>query len=273
LSGKIAACFDLRSGSGYESLLPLPTAAFWRTVEQGGRLASDIPPAFKPDLYNDRVPISLLRKASVGLLATPPGVRLIDMDGADASTNGAVQIVYQRDDGWIYRVNDALPRAFIVPAVVAAPDAPSALRLFVDETFDARKAAVVIDDQAASETGLALQASLQALVGSAAIETDRLNELAIKTTASQKALLVVNDSWDSGWIAEVDGERTSVLRVNYAFRGVAVPQGNHTVVLRYRPRALITGLVFSALSLVGLTALLLVIGFRLLRPAAVTHST
>ena len=263
LSGKIPACFGLHWSSGYESLLPLPTAAFWRTVEQGGHLAGDVPPAFKPDFYHDRLPIDLLRKASVGLLAAPPGVRPRDIQGRDLSTEKAIQLVYEGADGWIYKIPNALPRAFIVPQIVAAPDAPTALAKLVDETFDASKSAVVIGDH----TELSSDAS-QNFEGRAEITTDRLNELAIKTEATDMAMLVLNDSWDTGWTAYVDGSKRPVLRVNYAFRGVVLPAGEHSVVFRYRPPALLIGLVLSSVSLLGLAIFSLVIVLRALKASS-----
>lgn len=265
LTGKIAGDFDLRWSSGYESLLPLPTAAFWRTVEEGGRLAADVPPAFKPDFFHDRLPIALLRKASVGLLTTPPGVALRDSHGNDPSVGGAVQLVYDGADGWIYRLTGALPRAFLVQQVVAAPDAAAALGTLVDENFDANKSAIVIGEQTALQTGLATTASQQGFKGGVHIASDRLNELVIKTAATGNAMLVLNDSWDSGWTACVDGAKQQVLRVNYAFRGVVVPEGEHTVVFRYRPSALLIGLAISTVSLFALLMLVLVMGARAMK--------
>lgn len=54
----------------------------------------------------------------------------------------------------------------------------------------------------------------------------------------------------------MDGVEQSVLRVNYAFRGVVVPAGKHTVTFVYRPPLALIGLVIS-----GVTLILLVITF------------
>lgn len=48
-------------------------------------------------------------------------------------------------------------------------------------------------------------------------------------------VLVLNDVYDVGWIAEVDGQRAGVLRVNALVRGVRVPEGAREVVLRFAP--------------------------------------
>jgi hypothetical protein len=48
-------------------------------------------------------------------------------------------------------------------------------------------------------------------------------------------VLVVADSWYPGWRVRIDGEPAELLRANYAFRGVVVPAGEHTVEFAFRP--------------------------------------
>lgn len=71
-AGMVAVNFDLRSSSGYASLLPQWTAILWRTVEKGGVVSDDSPPSYRPYFYHDRLPIHLLENLSVGFLATAP---------------------------------------------------------------------------------------------------------------------------------------------------------------------------------------------------------
>lgn len=254
-AGKVTANFDLRSGSGYESLLPVWTANLWRTVEQGGIPSSDIPPAYRPYFYHDQLPLDLFEKLSIGLIATPPNTAPRDADGSTPLTDGSLQLVYKGPDGWIYKLQHALPRAFLVPQILAAPKPGSALGMLVDRNFDARQAAIVIGEKAAAATGLpSLNTSGVELAASANIVSDRVNDVEVEVNTSRAAMLVLNDSWDSGWKAHVDGVEQPVLRVNYAFRGVVVPEGKHRVVFLYRPPLLLLGLSISAV-----TMLLLVI--------------
>jgi uncharacterized membrane protein YfhO len=60
-------------------------------------------------------------------------------------------------------------------------------------------------------------------------------------------------------VAEVDGEAAPLLIANHAFRSVALPEGNHTVTLRYQPRSIVIGAWISGISLI---LLLLLIIFR-----------
>src|SRR5439155_6912 len=88
LAGKTPGAFGLRSGSGYESVIPRRTAMFWAAVEAG-----QVPPeapagGFKTDFWHDRLPFGLMEKASVKLLAVPPGIRPLDVSGADPGREG-----------------------------------------------------------------------------------------------------------------------------------------------------------------------------------------
>ena len=71
-------------------------------------------------------------------------------------------------------------------------------------------------------------------------------------------LLVLADLWHPGWVAEADGAPVPVHRVNHAIRGVVLPSGRTTLVMRYAPRSFEIG---RAVSLVGLVALGLWISF------------
>ncbi|MBI2370187.1 MAG: YfhO family protein [Deltaproteobacteria bacterium] len=58
------------------------------------------------------------------------------------------------------------------------------------------------------------------------------------------------DAHYPGWRARVNGREVPVLRANYAFRAVRIPEGESTVVYFYAPAAVRVGLVLSGLGLV-----------------------
>ncbi len=157
LSGMTALDFSLRSSSGYASLLPQWTAILWRTVEKGGVVSDDLPLSYRPYFYHDRLPIHLLENLSVGFLATAPSAEPVDVNGSKPVADGSLQLLYQGADGRIYKLKNALPRAFLVPRVIVAPDAPAALSKLVDRKFNARDAAIVIGADTAAMMGPRLE--------------------------------------------------------------------------------------------------------------------
>jgi hypothetical protein len=62
------------------------------------------------------------------------------------------------------------------------------------------------------------------------------------------ALVVLTQSYYHNWKASVDGVAVPLWRANYAFQAVEVPAGEHEVVLAYKDKALLAGMVVSLLA-------------------------
>lgn len=92
--------------------------------------------------------------------------------------------------------------------------------------------------------------------GEIVVERPESGAVEIQVTGSSGGVLVLHDQWYPGWVATLDGERTQLLRMDHAFRGVALPPGDHVVRMDYRPSSVRNGLLLSLLSLalVGLLA-------------------
>ena len=205
--------------------------------------------------YHDRLPLALLEKLSVGFIATTPDTEPRDVAELHSVSDGSLALVYAGQDGKIYKLPRALPRAFLVPQILAVSNSDEALTMLLDRNFNAHQAAIIIGENAASKTGLPLSGSSGSEIGgTSTIVEDRLNEVAVDVNAPQRGVLVLNDSWDAGWKVRVDGVEQELLKVNYNFRGVVVPPGSHRVVFRYRPKFLLAGLAISGLSMFLLLA-------------------
>lgn len=75
------------------------------------------------------------------------------------------------------------------------------------------------------------------------------NEVTIKTSADQNALLYLSDTYYPGWNVYVDGKQEKILKANYAYRAVVVPSGDHTVRFFYEPKSFMYGLVITLISI------------------------
>ena len=69
------------------------------------------------------------------------------------------------------------------------------------------------------------------------------------TETDTRQLLVINESFDSGWQCRIDGRPAPVLRVNRDFLGVVVAPGRQAVTLDFRPFSLVLGRAGSTLGL------------------------
>lgn len=64
-------------------------------------------------------------------------------------------------------------------------------------------------------------------------ERPTAEEVRATVDAQRPAILMLSESWYPNWHVYVDGEEHPLLRVNYAFQGVAIANGKHQVIFRY----------------------------------------
>jgi hypothetical protein len=147
----------------------------------------------------------------------------------------------------VYAVVDPFPRAWIVHKVEVIPDAEEALsRLSADE-FDLRQAAIVAEPLDARLSGAAGNSTVQVTAFAA-------NRITVEVDAIDEGLLVMSEIHYPGWRASVDDQPARLIRANAIQRGVPIPQGRHTVHMRYNPFTARLGLVISGLAVVLIIA-------------------
>jgi hypothetical protein len=72
--------------------------------------------------------------------------------------------------------------------------------------------------------------------------------------AAAPSLVVVAQTYYHNWRAEIDGQPTTLLRVNHAFQAVLVPSGTHQIHFYYRDRAFEIGAAVSVFTWFGCLA-------------------
>lgn len=60
----------------------------------------------------------------------------------------------------------------------------------------------------------------------------------ITGNAPSKMLIVLSDNWHQKWRASLNGTEVPIVKVNGAFRGIIVPQGEYVIKMDYQPRIL-----------------------------------
>jgi hypothetical protein len=194
--------------------------------------------------------------ASLAALFDVMSVRLVVTDAPAAWLDTRMQrLPAVRTPPFVFENPHALPRAWRAQRAEAEPaDPEAAIARLLDPAFDVRT--TVLLDAVPAEVGAdAPQPDPNATTR---IEVDQPRDVVIRTRGATAAVLVLNDAFQPGWQATLDGVAMPLLRANTAFRAIAVPSGEHVVRMRYRPRSFAVGL-----ALAGATALLLV--FAVLR--------
>ncbi len=80
------------------------------------------------------------------------------------------------------------------------------------------------------------------------------NAITYSTSSTHTALLCTSEIFYPAWKAYIDGNEAPIHRINYCFRGVEVPAGNHTVEMKYQSATFAMG------SRISIGTLLITIG-------------
>ncbi len=134
----------------------------------------------------------------------------------------------QQTRALVYQNPAFMPRAFFVKEAVVASKNEILQHLKNSDFFPA--------DTAYVEEKLAVQIDT-ATSGSTAVLTERKNEYQkyqVKTSANNSLLFVSEVFYPVSWKAYIDGQETPIIKTNFAFRGIVVPKGEHSVEFRYQ---------------------------------------
>ena len=165
----------------------------------------------------------------------PPGV-----SGRTVETEGAYRLV---------EIDDAEPRASVVPSWTVVDGERAALDAVLEPGFDPAEVAVLETDPGSTPV-------LGGTPGTADYREVGPEDVRIRAEATAPSILVVRNAWDEGWSATLDGRAVPVLRAEGFLQAISVPPGGHEVRLTYREPAIARGLALSALAWLGFLAVL-----------------
>lgn len=182
-----------------------------------------------------------LAAAGVRFLVTPSRLRAPGADWLPVYDDRSGQV-----DLTVWENPAAYPRAWSPRSIAAVPDAATAEALLLARGGDLARMSVVENP---TEAMLAAGGS-----ATASVTHEGWNELRLRVRADGPAVVVVSDQFYPGWEATVGGRPTEIRPANLAMRAVAVPDGEHELVFRYRPRIFLLGTLLAVLGVAVLLA-------------------
>jgi O-antigen/teichoic acid export membrane protein len=259
LNPNAAMPYGLEDVRGYDSIILQPYVAYMERIQPQGDL-----------LYNRIAPIYSLPRDQAPSGYDALDNRLLDLLGTryvvttQTIPNAGYELAYDGEVK-VYENLGAMPRAFIAPEAVAAPDQDAALTMLQD--VDPAQTVIV---EGIAPADLPPATSLQ--VKEARLSQRANRELFVDVNISDPGWLVLTDSYFEGWKAylrpfgvsgegvDASGEAIEkelpIYRADGAFRAVHLPEaGQWTVRFVYSPRSLLLGLYGWFLS--GMTLFLL----------------
>lgn len=152
--------------------------------------------------------------------------------------------VFRNDLVRILENPNAMPRAWLVHNVQYAP-ASLMPDIISAEGFDPASSALLEGDPSSSVERQA--PNMPETVDIMRYENDTI---VLNVTAAVDGMLVLSETFERGWNAEVDGNAVTVEEAYGVIRAVPVTAGTHTIVLTYDPWPLRYGLYLSLLGAV-----------------------
>ncbi|MCX6357142.1 MAG: YfhO family protein, partial [Candidatus Aureabacteria bacterium] len=149
----------------------------------------------------------------------------------------------------IYENKDVLPRAFLANRVEVAASTEAALDRLLDKSFSMTKC-VILEEPPPDVFHSSGDAAVKA--GGVEIVKYTPNRIEMKATATEDCFLFLSDVYYPGWETLVDGKKKKTYIADYAFRAAYLPAGEHTVVMRFRPKSIMIGGAVSLLALMTL---------------------
>lgn len=139
---------------------------------------------------------------------------------------------------------DAVPRGFFVGQTDVVQDTEKMWARLRDSSFDPRTTALLSEPLEESVTPIDSTSTVEVTLES--YEPPEI-EWTVRTDAPR--LFVASEVYyPGGWNAYLDGEQVPIRPVDYLLRGVHVPEGEHTLVMRFEPKSHRYGTWISAVA-------------------------
>jgi hypothetical protein len=155
---------------------------------------------------------------------------------------GGVQAVRFGNDG-------VLPRAYLVGGARFFGTYDEVLDYMKTGEFDPRGEVLLVGESGAGPDSAGS-------AGRVSMASYGPQQVMMGVDAARDCYLFMSDTFYPGWRATIDGEEVPVLRANYAFRALSVPEGKHEVVMVYESTPFLIGIILSIAGIVLLAVLL-----------------
>lgn len=250
LEKSLNAYYGLYSVEGYDALFPARYGQLLYAQNTAGKLSSQISrsdaqlkfaserDALFDDPYRRRL-MSLLGVKYVLESKTGEGKNW-QQSSVRFPPNG-FRPAWEDDRYRIWENKEALPRAFLVTEYLVETDPQK----IVDQVFNPdfplgemvvleKEPEIAIDQRQPARTDVE-------------IISYQPSRVEIITQSPVNTLLFLSDNYYPGWQVRIDQAPTEILRADFSFRAVAVPEGRHRLVFTFVPAVFTQALLASAL--------------------------
>jgi hypothetical protein len=136
----------------------------------------------------------------------------------------------------LVELSDFLPKAVLIPELEVAPSRSDLLDRLKDPSWNPRQQILATAGEGVPVPALK-EGKTRPLRDLLPVKITSYSDRAIQLEAdtSVPAYLLINDRYDPGWKATVNGAPTTIFRADYILRGLALPAGHSKVVMNFEP--------------------------------------
>ncbi|GEM_PF-658241 len=175
-------------------------------------------------------------------------------DPLGGKSNGQFTLIKEKSDQQyrLYQNSSVLPRFFLTSRLRSVPDRKSLYEAIRTKNVDLTTETLVEEKNAPKQVP-DMRECLEATGIGAEIKQYNPNRIVLSVVSPCPAALTSSEVMYPGWEAYVDGKRAELFEANLAFRTLLVPQGEHTVELRFNPKIFYYGGMISFFTLIAST--------------------
>lgn len=212
LPPNVSAYYGIETIEGYDPLAPKQYEEFLAASERGNA-DTDTPSGFNRIYTAHNIDSAVLPYMNVRYVLTMGEVK-----------RPFLHEVLKEGNTFVYEYTRALPRVYLADVTEVAPQNKTLASLFARQiSYRA------IYDGAVNILNTPLTGDEFAQIISYAP-----NSMTVRASVKNTRVLVVLNRFDTRWNIRIDGVAAPVFRVNHLFMGVAIPAGNHDIILTYR---------------------------------------
>jgi len=161
--------------------------------------------------------------------------------------------VYKGYQHTVYQNDSVLNRACIIPDYVVLPE-DKIIDFMKSSAFNPREVVILEDSVDFPHPDKKLP------IYDALIKEYKPNRIVIETNCPYSGLLLLIDNWHPDWQVFVDGKKERLLRANYTFRAVYLPEGKHDLIFEYKSKPFAIGLIITITTVCALLGFYIPLG-------------
>ncbi len=205
--------YSIESVGGYDPLSPKRYEAFIAAMERGR------PDISEPFGFNRIVTPKYIDSLLFPHLSAEYVLSLQEMN--------TMNLVFSEGETKVYKTENALPRAYFATNIITQQNDEDIIKTMYDSSFIPGNDAIVEQN---------INVEKGNVKGEVIDFAQNNSSIQLRVVNNGPMLLVINIPYDPWWNAYVNNEKALIYRTNFAFMGVVVPSGQHTITLQYELR-------------------------------------